>query len=102
MATDPSTFTPASTPVPPANMPATAAGLPIVPNKAATPIIEIKGLTKRYRDLVAVRDLNLTIESGEVFGFIGPNGAGKTTTIKSLATLLDSRRAASKSMASTF
>lgn len=52
-------------------------------------MIEIKGLTKRYRDLVAVRDLNLTIEQGEVFGFIGPNGAGKTTTIKTLATLLE-------------
>jgi len=52
-------------------------------------MIEIKGFTKRYRDLVAVRDLNLTIEAGEVFGFIGPNGAGKTTTIKTLATLLD-------------
>ena len=90
MATDPSTFTPA--PVSPpavAASPAAIAGLPIVPTKATTPIIEIKGLTKRYRDLVAVRDLNLTIEPGEVFGFIGPNGAGKTTTIKSLATLLE-------------
>jgi ABC-2 type transport system ATP-binding protein len=36
-----------------------------------------------------VRDLNLTIEKGDVFGFIGPNGAGKTTTIKVLATLLE-------------
>ena len=52
-------------------------------------MIEIKGLTKRYRDLVAVRDLNLSIEAGDVFGFIGPNGAGKTTTIKTLATLLE-------------
>lgn len=59
------------------------------PAPVATPMIEIKGLTKRYRDLVAVRDLNLTIAAGEVFGFIGPNGAGKTTTIKSLATLLE-------------
>jgi len=52
-------------------------------------MIQIKGLTKRYRDLVAVRDLDLTIEKGDVFGFIGPNGAGKTTTIKTLATLLE-------------
>ena len=87
MATDPSTFTPASSSVSPATVAATAANVPT--KTAATPIIEIKGLTKRYRDLVAVRDLNLTIESGEVFGFIGPNGAGKTTTIKSLATLLE-------------
>ncbi|HVF09781.1 MAG TPA: ABC transporter ATP-binding protein [Abditibacteriaceae bacterium] len=52
-------------------------------------MIQINNLTKRYRDLVAVRDLNLTIEKGDVFGFIGPNGAGKTTTIKTLATLLE-------------
>lgn len=52
-------------------------------------MIEIVGLTKTYKDLVAVRDLNLKIEAGEVFGFIGPNGAGKTTTIKTLATLLE-------------
>lgn len=51
-------------------------------------MIEITGMTKRYRDLVAVHSLDLTIEAGEVFGFIGPNGAGKTTTIKTLATLL--------------
>ena len=52
-------------------------------------MIQITNLTKRYRDLVAVRDLNLTIKKGDVFGFIGPNGAGKTTTIKTLATLLE-------------
>ncbi|HEX8550825.1 MAG TPA: ABC transporter ATP-binding protein [Abditibacteriaceae bacterium] len=52
-------------------------------------MISIRNLTKTYRDLTAVRDLNLTIEKGDVFGFIGPNGAGKTTTIKVLATLLE-------------
>ena len=52
-------------------------------------MVEIKGLTKRYRDLIAVRELDLSIDAGEVFGFIGPNGAGKTTTIKTLATLLE-------------
>ncbi|MBV9867489.1 MAG: ABC transporter ATP-binding protein [Abitibacteriaceae bacterium] len=52
-------------------------------------MIQINNLTKRYRDLTAVEDLNLTIEKGDVFGFIGPNGAGKTTTIKVLATLLE-------------
>lgn len=44
-------------------------------------VIETAGLTKRYRDLVAVNDLNLKVEEGETFGFLGPNGAGKTTTI---------------------
>ncbi|MFC7114460.1 ABC transporter ATP-binding protein [Natronoarchaeum sp. GCM10025703] len=43
--------------------------------------IEIDGLTKRFGDVVAVNDLDLTIEEGEIFGFLGPNGAGKSTTI---------------------
>ncbi len=51
-------------------------------------MIETIGLTKRYRDRVALADLNMKIERGDVFGFIGPNGAGKSTTIKILATLL--------------
>ncbi len=51
-------------------------------------MIETVNLTKRYGDLVALNNLNLTIQTGEAFGFIGPNGAGKTTTIKILATLL--------------
>ena len=52
------------------------------------PMIEIKHLRKEYKDLVAVKDLTLDLEQGDIFGFIGPNGAGKTTTIKMLATLL--------------
>ena len=51
-------------------------------------MIKIRNFTKRYRDRYAVRDLNLDIGAGEVFGFVGPNGAGKTTTIRFLATLL--------------
>jgi ABC-2 type transport system ATP-binding protein len=43
--------------------------------------IEIDGLTKQFGDVVAVNDLNLRIEEGEIFGFLGPNGAGKSTTI---------------------
>ncbi len=43
--------------------------------------IEIDGLTKRFGDVVAVNDLDLRIEQGEIFGFLGPNGAGKSTTI---------------------
>ncbi len=53
-----------------------------------TAIIELRGLTKRYGDLTAVEDLDLTIEAGGVFGFIGPNGAGKTTTMRMMTTLL--------------
>jgi ABC-2 type transport system ATP-binding protein len=51
-------------------------------------IIEIQGLSKKYGDLTALEDLNLTLTEGEVFGFIGPNGAGKTTTMRILTTLL--------------
>jgi ABC-2 type transport system ATP-binding protein len=52
------------------------------------PMIETVNLTKKYGDLVALDNLNLSIEEGACLGFIGPNGAGKTTTIKILATLL--------------
>jgi ABC-2 type transport system ATP-binding protein len=51
-------------------------------------MIELRNFTKVYGDFVAVSNLNLTIEAGEMFGFIGPNGAGKSTTIRFLATLL--------------
>ncbi len=51
-------------------------------------MIELQQFTKVYGDLVAVKDLNLRIETGQLFGFIGPNGAGKSTTIRFLATLL--------------
>ena len=48
------------------------------------PAIETKGLTRRFGDVVAVDDLDLTIADGEVYGFLGPNGAGKSTTINML------------------
>jgi ABC-2 type transport system ATP-binding protein len=51
-------------------------------------MIEIRGLTKKYGELLALDDLTLNIEQGAVFGFIGPNGAGKTTTMRILTTLL--------------
>ena len=52
------------------------------------PMIETINLTKKYGELVALNNLNMTIDQGACYGFIGPNGAGKTTTIKILATLL--------------
>jgi ABC-2 type transport system ATP-binding protein len=51
-------------------------------------MIEIKGLTKEFKNLTAVKDLTVSVNEGDIFGFIGPNGAGKTTTIKMLATLM--------------
>ena len=50
--------------------------------------IEIKALTKRYGDIVAVDGLSLSIEEGELFSLLGVNGAGKTTTIKMLSCLV--------------
>ena len=44
-------------------------------------MIEVKHLTKRYGNHVAVNDLNFTIDKGKVYGFLGPNGAGKSTTM---------------------
>ncbi|MCA9442012.1 MAG: ABC transporter ATP-binding protein, partial [Candidatus Omnitrophica bacterium] len=52
-------------------------------------MVEIRNFSKRYGDFEAVRDFNLDIEEGDIFGFIGPNGAGKTTTIRFLSTLLE-------------
>ena len=51
-------------------------------------IIEITNLTKRFKKLVAVNNLNLNVYKGDVFGFLGPNGAGKSTTIRMLLTLI--------------
>jgi ABC-2 type transport system ATP-binding protein len=51
-------------------------------------VIVINGLAKKFDDITAVKDLNLEIHKGEMFGFLGPNGAGKTTTISMLSGLL--------------
>jgi ABC-2 type transport system ATP-binding protein len=51
-------------------------------------IIEVKNLTKKFKDLVAVDNISFEVEKGEIFAFLGPNGAGKSTTIKMLTTLL--------------
>ncbi len=52
-------------------------------------MIETRKLTKSYGDLVAVNQIDLKLEEGDVFGFIGPNGSGKTTTMRMIATLLN-------------
>jgi len=51
-------------------------------------LIDTENLTRRFGDLVAVDNLTLHVDEGEVFGFLGPNGAGKTTTIRILACLI--------------
>jgi ABC-2 type transport system ATP-binding protein len=47
-------------------------------------VIEARGLSKRYGDIVAVDDVSFNVSRGEVVGFLGPNGAGKTTTMRML------------------
>ena len=51
-------------------------------------IIEIKSLSKSFKELKAVNDLSLNVFKGDVFGFLGPNGAGKSTTIRMLLSLI--------------
>jgi ABC-2 type transport system ATP-binding protein len=53
----------------------------------ATPI-EIRGLVKRYGEIVAVDNVDLSVEHGDVFGYLGPNGAGKTTSLRMMLGLI--------------
>lgn len=52
-------------------------------------MLEIKNLTKKYGEKVAVDDLSLTVQNGQICAFIGHNGAGKTTTLKAIAGILN-------------
>jgi len=51
------------------------------------PVIDVRGLGKRYGDVVAVEDVSFRVARGEIFGILGPNGAGKTTTVESIGGL---------------
>jgi ABC-2 type transport system ATP-binding protein len=51
--------------------------------------VRVRGLVKRYKEVEAVRGIDLDVVPGETFGFLGPNGAGKSTTIKILCTLVE-------------
>jgi ABC-type branched-subunit amino acid transport system ATPase component len=52
-------------------------------------VLELRGLTRRYGDLVALDDLSFTVAEGQMFGFVGPNGAGKTTAIRIVLGVLE-------------
>ena len=54
-----------------------------------TEIVRTDGLVKRYDGTLAVAGVDLSVQTGEIFGLVGPNGAGKTTTLRILATLLE-------------
>src|SRR5687767_9771922 len=51
-------------------------------------MLEMRGVTKRYGAITAVRDISFTVRPGEVLGYLGPNGSGKSTTVKMLAGLM--------------
>src|SRR6476620_9008183 len=51
-------------------------------------VIKVTGLSKRYHKSIVLREIDLSINSGELIGYIGPNGAGKSTTIKILCGLI--------------
>ncbi len=55
---------------------------------SAEKIIEVEGLSKKFKELTAVDNLQLNVYRGDVFGFLGPNGAGKSTTIRMLLSLI--------------
>ncbi len=61
----------------------------VAASPSARPIIEVYGLRKAYGSVVAVEDVSLAVEEGEIFGILGPNGAGKTTTVECVSGLRD-------------
>ncbi len=54
-----------------------------------TPVLEVKQLTKRFGEQVAVNELSFSVLPGQVFGLLGPNGSGKTTTLSMILSLLE-------------
>ncbi|HEV3056401.1 MAG TPA: ATP-binding cassette domain-containing protein, partial [Solirubrobacteraceae bacterium] len=52
------------------------------------PPVEVRGLVKKYGELTAVAGVDLTVQSGDVYGYLGPNGAGKTTSLRMMLGLI--------------
>jgi len=57
-------------------------------NEAATVVVDARGITKRFGELNALRDVSMTVRRGEIHGLLGPNGAGKTTLLRILLGLV--------------
>jgi ABC-2 type transport system ATP-binding protein len=62
----------------------------------AEPAVEVHNLVKRFKEVEAIKGIDLIVNTGETFGFLGPNGAGKSTTIKILCTLADATSGTAK------
>ena len=60
------------------------------PGRPATtePAVQARGLVKRYGRIIAVDQVDLTVQAGDVYGYLGPNGAGKTTTLRMMLGLV--------------
>jgi ABC-2 type transport system ATP-binding protein len=52
-------------------------------------VLELRGLTRRYGEVVALDDLSFSVAEGQMFGFVGPNGAGKTTAMRIILGVLE-------------
>ena len=75
--------------------------IPPLPAWDGPPAMEAEGLTRRFGDFVAARDVTFSIPRGEIFGFLGSNGCGKTTTMKMLTGLLDITEGSAKLLGKT-
>jgi ABC-2 type transport system ATP-binding protein len=61
----------------------------VVTGTGSTDMLELKGLTRRYGDVVALDDVSFSVGEGQMFGFVGPNGAGKTTAMRIVLGVLE-------------
>ena len=62
-------------------------------------VIEVKNLTKEYKNLKAIDDLSFEVKEGEILGLLGPNGSGKSTTINCILSLLNFQNGSIKTFA---